>query len=492
MSFETPPRPRWLLRVSLAVGTVLALALGVVVVVDVVYRCDTNVWSSDQGECVGVTDGSYAYDTKLEDVSEKILRANEEAERTPQSVTVAILMPMTANPGDSLSIEQIRDYLQGAHIAQLAQNQGGPGLKVRLALANEGRNEHAWEQVTDQLLDMVDVPGGDTSENLVAVTGLGLSAPETERGARKLSAAGVPMVGYLSADRFNSTYTENGPAIKGLARVSPSLDQELSAIAAHLDEQPDKPSTALLVHDENPYDYYTEDLRSNFKDEFDDILDNAGSSSAPYSGGPTAFGLDTQFGYIANRLCGPNAPRTVLYAGRSNLLPTFIEEVSRIGCPGDQPITVVTGSESTDLPHKSEAGRSPVSVLYASVSDRAALTDDRNVHKDRYHRFAAALHENFEKVRESNWSVMGHDATLTATEAAKRSVKGKPIVPTTGGVKANLFLLSHPRDSVPGVSGQFMLDADSGDRVSGPIPVLRRDEFGNTTAVDLGGLETAP
>ncbi|GAB2684979.1 hypothetical protein GCM10027271_54320 [Saccharopolyspora gloriosae] len=479
MSFETPPRPRWLLRVSLALGTVLALALGVVVVVGLVQRCDTGVWhAGDEGECVGVTDGSFPFSSELADVEDKIRQENERVAQEPEVVTVAVLMPMTAEPGASLSIEQINDYLRGAYIAQLSANAGGPGLKFRLALANEGRDEHASEQVTDELLKMVDEP-----ENLVAVTGLGLSSPETEKGARKLSAAGIPMVGYLSADRFNSTSEESGPPIKGLTRVSPSLHQELEAVAEHLG---DPAATAILVHDESRNDYYTADLQKNFEDTFSEIVTRTGSMSAPYGGGSDAFGLDTQFGTIASRLCSADAPRTVLYAGRSNLLPKFMEQISNRGCIRDRPITVVTGSESTDLPKNENAS---AAVLYASVSDPTALRDQRNLHRDLYLRFTGEMERRFGgNVRESNWTVMGHDATYAAVTAAKNSVSGVRTVPTPGGVHDNLFLLNHPTNLVSGASGRFMLDGDSGDRI-GDIPVLRRDKTGHVEVLDLGGLD---
>lgn len=482
MTFETPPRPRWVLRISLALGTVFVLVLGVVAVVGLVQRCDTDVWhAGDEGECVGVTDGSFPFSPELVEVEEKIRQENEKVAQEPEVVTVAVLMPMTAQEGDSLSIKQINDYLQGAHIAQRTANNGGNGLKFRLALANEGRDEHAWEQVTDQLLKMVDAP-----DNLVAVTGLGLSSPETVNGARKLSAANIPMVGYLSADRFNSMNAENGPAIKGLARVSPSLRQELEAVAEHFSVPAGEPSTSILVHDENRNDYYTADLRKNFEDAFPELVRNEGSISAPYGGGPDAFGLDTQFGTIASRLCGPGAPRTVLYAGRSNLLPKFMEQLSTRGCIRDRPITVVTGSESTDLPTNDNAS---ASVLYASVSDPAALRDQRNPHHDRYLNFTSEMQNRFDgPVRESNWTVMGHDATFAAVTAAKNSVAGVRTVPTPEGVRDNLFLLNHPKNPVPGVSGQFMLDGDSGDRI-GDVPVLRRDKTGNVEVLDLGELD---
>lgn len=487
MSFETPPRPRWRLRISLALGIVVLLVLGVVVVVGTVFRCAPGVWRKD-GECVGVTDGSFSYSDELDDVTDKIRRENDRVSGMPRVATVAVLMPMTAQQDDSLSIDQIREYLEGAYLAQLSENHDRPGLKYRLALANEGRNEHAWKQVTDQLVDMV-----DSRENLIAVTGLGLSAPETVWGADALSAAGIPMVGYLSSDRFSSTYPGNDSAIRGLARVSPSLHQEVTAVARHLEERSATPSTAILVHDESPDDYYTADLRTNFQNAFADILAKEGSLSARYTGGPDSSGLDTQFEYIAGRLCTPNAPKTVLYAGRSNLLPIFIDQVSKLDCPSDEPITVVTGSESTDLPPPPKNNNAHVSVLYASVSDPAALSAEGNHHRDRYLDFAENLRRHFggnPHDHESNWSVMGHDATLAATTAAARSVKNDPtVVPEPPRVLAGLLLLNHPINLVPGVSGPFMLDDDSGDRLSGPIPVLRRHESGAVVVEDLGGLD---
>ncbi|MCX2731971.1 hypothetical protein OOZ19_17145 [Saccharopolyspora sp. NFXS83] len=490
MSFETPPRPRWLLRVSLALGTVLVLVLGVVAVVGFVQRCGTDVWhAGDDRECVGVTDGSFPFSPELADVEGKILAENRKAADAPQYVTVAVLMPMTAEPDDSLSTSQIREYLQGAYIAQQVANRDAHGLKIQLALANEGRGEHAWDQVTDQLLDMVDVPGEvDAQANLVAVTGLGVSTTETVKGVRKLGDAGVPMVGYLSADGFNNTSEAFGDPLRNLTRVSPSLANEVATLTAYLDKTGTRPSRALLVRDDNDNDYYTGDLRTNFEEQF-----QAGSADelavSPYTGGQDPYNLNTKFDRIAGRLCEDDELNTVLYAGRSNLLPDFVEQISKRTCPKDKEITVLTGSESTDLPKPPPNAPTAVSVLYASVSDPAALGHPDNRFQSQYLDFTDALRQRFgDGVDESNWTVMGHDVTLTSITAAKLSVEQDDFVPSATDVRDSLMGLNYPRNDVTGASGRFHLN-DSGDRVSGTIPVLRRDKTGHVEVLDLGGLD---
>ncbi|MCA1185384.1 MULTISPECIES: ABC transporter substrate-binding protein [unclassified Saccharopolyspora] len=480
MSFEQPPRPRWGLRIALAAGSALVLVLGVVTVVWAVAPCDSGM-SHVRGECVGVTDGSEVFSPELEDVERRIAAENDRVADDDFVVTVAVLMPMTAGEDDSLSISQIRSYLQGAHVAQVNANQDRRGLKVRLALANEGRYEHAWKEVTERLVDMVE------PENLVAVTGLGLSSPETALGARELAAAGIPMVGYLSADRFNSLPGEHGPAIAGLHRVSPSIEQELGTIAEHLDELVGPQPTALLVRDGNGDDIYTADLRENFQEKFGAAWQRSGRTTGSYTGGPDAFGLGTQFEYIADRICTSEV-NVVLYAGRSNLLPDFVEKVRRRGCDPHRHITIITGSESTDLHLSADPGTAPVSVLYASVADPAALADARNQDRPLYTAFTGALHRLFDAdAPVSNWSVLGHDATLAAVTAAQHAVGRHPGVPTTNGVLAHLRLLNHETNSVAGASGRFTFDSDSGDRVSGSIPVLRRSGDGQVEVVVPGG-----
>ncbi|MEU6128093.1 hypothetical protein ABZ805_02865 [Saccharopolyspora sp. NPDC047091] len=480
MTFEQPPRPRWGLRIALAAGCALVLALGVVTVSWAFSECGSGT-SRVGNECVGVTFGDEVFSPELADVERRIRDENAQVEDDPYVVTVAVLMPMTAEEGDSLSIKQIQAYLEGAHVAQLNANAEEPGLKIRLALANEGSYERSWDDVTNRLINMVE------SDQLVAVTGLGLSSPETVYGASKLAAAGIPMVGYLSADRFNSLPNEYGPKIAGLTRVSPSLKQELSTVAEHLDQVVEDPR-AMLVRDDNPNDYYTDDLRRNFEELFREEWERTGRSDPPYTGGRNRFGVSTQFGYIADRLCGEDdatkAANVVLYAGRSNLLGEFVDQVRKRSCNNKTPITIITGSESTDLSLPREPGDGPVSVVYASAADPAALGSPDNPQRSQFTGFESRLKNLFgTKTDVSNWSVMGHDATFTATLAAQRAVKNEEEkVPTAEGVRANLYLLN----SVPGASGTFQIDGRSGDRVDEDIPVLRRIGNGEAEVVRTG------
>jgi hypothetical protein len=70
------------------------------------------------GECVGVTDGSYVFDLAFTEVQERIAAENKWAEDQDSYVTVALLNPLTAPTMSVLSKDEILKQIEGAYTAQ--------------------------------------------------------------------------------------------------------------------------------------------------------------------------------------------------------------------------------------------------------------------------------------------------------------------------------------------------------------------------------------
>ncbi|MGW2913791.1 protein kinase domain-containing protein [Streptomyces asoensis] len=298
-------------------------------------------------ECVGVADPvvpAGTFGPELSGIVGKIVQENrrvaEEAAGDSRKpfVRVALVMPYSANDSSPLSWEAIRESLDGAYTAQCRAN-ACPGLKggsatglpgktpaVQLLFADEGSGQQHWKTVADRLGTMT-----TGSHPVVAAAGLGVSLPETQRLADRLSALKIPAVGGpLTATSLESPY---------LFKTSPSNLEHISAVRKHLDG-PAK-QTGFLVYDTND-DLYVQTLRDAFDQEFKAAI---GTRRTGYVGSTKDHVVPKLFGQAVQNICYSD-PDLVFYAGRDNDFPDFIKALAERGLcsrTGElHPITVVT------------------------------------------------------------------------------------------------------------------------------------------------------
>lgn len=463
----------------------LVAAGGVVVFSGVLNWCPDDLFEHD-GECVGVSDGTASFGPDFVHVEAKIREENQRI-AGQRGVTIALLLPITQPPDSDrptnnlLSVEQIRAQLEGAYTAQRVNNDEHD-LKVRLVVANEGSQEQAWAPVVDQLAQQVSAP-----QPLVAVTGLGVSVQQTVAGAQDLSRRGIPMVGaVITADELNATDI----GAYGLVRVNPGNGDQLDALAEFLPSRPEL-RNAMLVADSNQADFYTRDLAEGFQDKLGRWR-APDSPIMPYQGKPGSPGISTQFNNIAGRLCGSSPPDMVFYAGRAALLPDFVTQLRQRGCAKDRAVTVVTGSDASNLqvalgpPAQTDA---PVSVIYTGLAEPKALADPRwnPEHHGQYRRFEEAFRNSgfpAEDLR-NGWAIMQHDAILTAATATHKAVGQLLFRPGPADVLPQLYLLNDASTRVHGAGGSFNIDSTTGNAVGRRIPILELTPEGQIEVLDV-------
>lgn len=479
--FEQRRRRRGkILRYALAVVAALVLVAGVVtaVVLPQIW-CDANRNLPRQdGECVGVTDGSFVFAPGLAQVENDIKTENQRISEQ-KSVTVAVLLPMTSTT-TLFTQQDIVSNLEGSYIAQFNYNNAAGNTqapKIRLVLANEGSRELAWQHVTGQLEGMV-----HGSSPLVAVTGIGVSTPQTGNVENELARAKIPMIGSeYSSDNLNATgvgLTDGVPipgSISGLVRVIESNEADIQAVGSYLSSHPGSVpdlSRAVLVDDTNPDDPYADTLAKDFKTvaPFAAALRGTDFLTKIYDAEPGTIAVPAEFDHIASELCDPQEPSLVLYTGRSILLPYLITDLKE-HC-SQRRITVVTGSDATSLPQFSTKSTN-VTVLYAAPNDPRALA---NPNQSQYQMFKADFlntHHYPQQDLDTGWAVQGDDAMQTAITAIESTLSSLPNSPLPNAVSVigTLDRLKTPEPSVRGVSGMFSFDS-AGDRIGSPPPVL--------------------
>ncbi|CAL9495575.1 ABC transporter substrate-binding protein [Streptomyces sp. enrichment culture] len=312
-------------------------------------------------ECVGVAVAGNGYDfgeSRLTRVADAIGRENATLEEG-QYTTVALLLPLTStSPGLR---EKVLNELHGAFAQQYRANRhNNETPKIRLVLANTGKDNLHWKTAVDQLKDMTGEP-----HHLRAVSGIATSSTEVRSAVGELTGKGIAVVGTtITADDIANG--PNGAPFPGLARVSPTNGDEAQALT-RLD--PVDREKTLLVHDTRTGDHYTDTL----KNAFSQLL-----KGSPYE--PQHFTSDTdpnaegttprEFREITQYLCVSPA-RTVFFAGRHTQLRQFINALGARGCK-ERKFLLLTGDEasylSTDQQLNRAALESGLTVQYAALA----------------------------------------------------------------------------------------------------------------------------
>ncbi|MFG2495378.1 ABC transporter substrate-binding protein [Streptomyces caniferus] len=442
-----------------------------------------------QRECVGITaERAYAFDPRLKGITDRIAQENRRVRaqwdqpasgksRLPY-VKVGVLMPMTESDTSALPIEEIRTSLEGAFVAQCRANacpelsttsatgiQGKTPL-IQLVLANEGRSETHWKPVVEQLAGLV-----DDEHPLVAVTGMGVSIPETQAAAIELSRRKIPAIGaVLTATDLNAPR---------LFKVSPSNVDYAKALRRYLEHSPLAGHRGYLVFDSRD-DNYVKTMRKAFDAEFGDYIGRRRASFVGTTGHKPA-GIPRLFYNAVNNICLTKA-QVIFYAGRDRDLADLIRALStRSQCGHDTPITVMTGATGAFAQGQQVRALlkdSKITILDVSATSPAQWV--RGVHAPSgFKPFHQALRDlRFpDSVMDDGYAIMHHDAVLTAIWAT-RNVTGQtgkeaPDVQDVYNEITNL----HDASTVPAAGGELSFDdASQGWPHNKPVPVIRLPE----------------
>ncbi|MEW2396650.1 amino acid ABC transporter substrate-binding protein [Streptomyces sp. NPDC046862] len=375
--------PRWkkFLYALLAAGT---FAVGFWLLTSILQKPDTCADGIERvdGECVGVNGEGYDFGTReIQDVAAAIARENKRIKDQPY-VTVAMMLPLQSER--PALRRQMRSDLQGAYLGQRQANEGeGEPPKIRLVLANPGRNYGHQAKVVDTLLRMASSP----DDRLRAVTGFNLSLDATEAAVKRLTEHDVPVLASrISGDRIANEDAADGMAklrFPGLARIIPTNHDAARALANFNGERGRENLKTVLVYDKRP-DAYTESLAKAFSgiEEKGPPGPAAMSFESPAIDEPGSTG--NQFTQTANNICDSEAD-IVYFAGRTLHMRIFALKLAQVGCK-DRHYTIVSGSDAASLRQimtekdwaqlRGEDGRAKVTVQYAAPAHPAAWSTE--------------------------------------------------------------------------------------------------------------------
>jgi hypothetical protein len=393
---------------------------------------------------------------------------------------VAYLLPLS--PSGVESVQVMTEQLQGAYAEQMYANRNsvaGRSPLVQLLIASDG------DQGTDWVAAVRNIEHEAAGQRLVAVAGLGVSLNSTTDAVRRLTRAGMPVVGStVTSDDYDH--------IKGMFRVSPNNKADVDEVLRYI-----APAfhSAIVINDTNPLDSYDKTLVQEFGPGFTSFTGHSLENTFTYDtdagpGESRSAALENATNAIdgmPDTICADKGS-VVLFAGRGKELAQLLEDLAS-RCE-NQPITIVSGDDVTNMPwtrgvklalrhvtldyagaaspHEWDTGNCP-----AIVSGRQAF----QTFKSSFARFAAA-HESpavAAAMISDGDAMMAYDAMLTTTSAIRRD---SATVPTTAGVLAQLYTLQGAH-AVPGASG-FIALSSSGSNPSGKaIPILQYLAYGS-------------
>lgn len=468
-----PPRPPWWkwlwtsIAALVAVAIVITLVIAIPAIQESARSCADGV--SERGpraECTGITDGSYVYSRDLARVQQLIHRENKSVAASGKPyVSIAVFLPMTLTDDDIVSREWVRHQFQGAYVAQYRANHtaswGSSTPRIKLLLANPGSRLAQWRPVVADLYQRAQ------TDNLVAVTGIGLSLDNARQAMRWLSDHNIPIIGsHLAADDLSR--------IPGFLRVSPTSSTYAQAAANYIKPKARK---ALIVQDANPSDLYPKTLADGFRKTFVDAKHRIVGRTELYDS--TLPGVENTFLQMMPNLCG-SGPDVVYFAGRENHLRSFVAQLANRSCD-DEPITVLTGDLAlTDAPtpEMRHGLQSNVTVLGPGLahpqawSDQPELFNSASVASFREESCTDCFEAVFPSERLDNGvAILAHDAVLTAVWAVRHAAT-RPGGAVTARDVLQVRNRLHDELAVPGASGMISFN-HRGDPTNKAIPILR-------------------
>lgn len=425
-------------------------------------------------ECVGVNGDGFAFRVpELGHIAGLIGRENA-ALKPGEYATVAVLLPLTS-PDPGMRVKVLHE-LQGAYARQHRANHesNSETPKIRLVLANTGKNNGHWRATVDQLKGMTDAP-----DQLRAVTGVATSSTEVRQAVTALThEAGLAVVGTtITADDI-----ANGPGpghnrFPGLARVSPTNSDEASALA-HFGKV--DAAKALLVQDTRTGDHYTDTLKSAFAKSLQGAPYEPQLFTSPAD--PTEEGTTANtFRQITHLICDTRA-ETVFFAGRHTQLRQFINALGARGC-AERSFTILTGDEGSYLGADPKLDRralkARLTVRYASLAHpdawRAApgrpvpATGGSTVAYDTFVTDIARADEKPVALADGQ-AIVAYDAMATAVHAIRQATPNGAAVPELDDV-ATQWPQVKGSLRVQGASGWICLD-NFGNPYNKAVPIV--------------------
>jgi ABC-type branched-subunit amino acid transport system substrate-binding protein len=443
----------------IVMGALFAASLTVIGVQTVRYCEPDSVWHAANGECVGVTDGSYVFNNRLSGVEGRIRTLNDHVVGSGKPyVTIVYLGAMSVDPAAKNPQD---DLLAGAHgelvglsIAQEERNRTNEAPLLRVLLANSGSKVRYAKEVAERIRAQ-----SSHDRTIVAVVGFGQSKQQTQDAIDELSKAALPMVG--TTNTYDDTArSRNGfsPYYFRLAPPNRRLAEHAAYWATHGRLAGLKVTSADVFYDASKDELYSGNLAKDFQAAF-----TAGGVNRVRM---LSYTDPSQIPGEVQEAC-QRPSQIFYYTGRSDEFRSFLNELDSTSC-GGRPRVVLAGDEVTKYvsDNRMEIGRNhSVRLYYTPLASEGAWGDQPHPFFTDFDPVVdGLLGKNApQNERPSRiYAAMAYDAALTIIKVADRVYddQGRAL-PTTAAV---LSELTEPGAGAPpeGASGLLRFGARDG------------------------------
>ncbi|RJL30790.1 ABC transporter substrate-binding protein [Bailinhaonella thermotolerans] len=416
-------------------------------------------------ECVGVTDGGFAFDRLMDPVQKVIKRQNDEVGNKPH-ITLVYAGPMSVRDKGRGLLPGSPSELAGIAAHQRARN-SAQELKLKVLVANVGERSRFADTVARSIVDRA-----RRDPSIVGVVGLGQSVLETQRAIQALADAGLPIVGTVNTyDRTAETEVGTSPFY---FRVAPPNSRQAAAAAywARSGLPRDargggayKAKTAAVLYDASPSDLYSPNLARDFQASFGEPA----AELFPYRG-------QAELQQAVDQAC-KKRPDLYYYAGRASEFPAFLNDLRSSTCGGEGRLHVLAGDDVSRYvaSHGKTLGGDESLVLhYTPLAARQAWQAPwvgPDVPAPSFLRELDAMRDQIgpDIVSSQSHAMLGHDAALAFTQAAQRAMRlQRGNTPTYGTVLYELRNTYLEQGATYGTTGliDFGREARSHDPVN--------------------------
>jgi len=443
---------------------------------------------SSGGDCVGLSDGRYAFDVAgFDRVLGRVAELNAQApgacgDQPRPPVTVGVLMSLT-NPGSG---SRALHELEGFVAAQARANQPGCHRALRLRVGHTGSAEQAAEDIARRFR---------ADPAVVAVVGLGLSSSQAARAINALGgppgtdgSSPVPMVSdVITAEGFDADGTQLASRCADEAtlaagvggtyffRVAYRNALQIDELRAFLGDRP-----TFVVAPDDPDDPYTctslQQLRTLYQQARPQVpevrFSVTNAATVPQ---------------VAQRVCGARGAVTVFYVARSRDLGVFLASLAdrydNGRCEAES-VTVASISDAVrmrvpeiDPGLEAPRRRALASAAFGSGWLRLVYTPLADVDglRRRGQEFAM-LEQQFRSAGfdvahlDDGWGINAYDAVRTVAEAVQTLDSDKDV--TRAGLRSAVAAFSAAGEGpeLVGANGPIRFE-NNGNRVGVPAAV---------------------
>ena len=405
------------------------------------------------GQCLGITDGSFAFSGFAAPYEQMVLEQNRYVARLAAQgrryVTVVVTAMLTSDDmvSPQKDIGSGVNELVGAYLAQWRYNTGGdpklarnPDPLLRVLIANIGGKSRSVDLVARKIVDLT------RHEPVAAVIGLPQTRRETLDAVRRLGAAGIPMVSSVAS----------GDAFHGLDhffRIAPSNGREAAALTSFVRSRFSGRKIWLLGDDGDEYSH-------NLSADLTADLDRAGLTFTPLRYTAEAPDTNNQIRFAVAQACMPPAPADplIFYTGRANELGTVFGALTDLLCTG---AAVLSGDDVSSLQAPPNEGF-PVSASGRMFFTSFGLDESTwlQLHQSEVAPPFYQDHDRFFGEDEVNGhAIAAHDATGVVINAIRSARPHNEGATAMADAVYSALLLMHGDRAYRGVGG--LLDFDT-------------------------------